>query len=70
MLQPAVEIKPYTPSFKAAPTTNGTSKSNGDAPKSSGGYVPPHLRAKQAAAETQKRPQKTVDDDADWFNDD
>jgi len=68
--KPAVEIKPYTPSFKAAPSTNGTSKSNGDAPaKSSGGYVPPHLRAKQAA-ETQKRPQKTVDDDADWFNDD
>jgi len=68
--KPAVEIKPYTPSFKAAPSTNGTSKSNGDAPKSTGGYVPPHLRAKQAAAETQKRPQKTVDDDADWFNDD
>merc|ERR1712226_1052447 len=59
--KPAVEIKSYTPSFKAAPSTNGTSKSNGDAPKSSGGYVPPHLRAKQAT--------KTVDDDADWFND-
>lgn len=54
----AVGIKPYTPSFKAAPTTNG--KSNGDGPAKSGGYVPPHQRSKQSQR----------NDDADWFNDD
>jgi len=67
--KPAVEIKPYTPSFKKAPATNGTSNGNSAPSTGSGGYVPPHLRAKMASA-AEKRPQKSHDDDADWFNDD
>jgi len=59
--KPSVGIKSYTPSFKTPSTQNGTS--NGDGPAKSSGYVPPHLRGKQAT-------KKAVNDDADWFNDD